>query len=485
MSRFGLRPRIVLALVALAAATCWALTTAITGWAANQREQQLLVKASDAAQLDADAVVAAIEMRPGARTVETLAVDRLDGVDPMEAVLLPVQSRSKPPDLTQAHQYVWVNSDQPLTERIPECLLVGEPSGLDVAGVSRGSTLTWNARCGDYLMGYALTFVGEGGGMDAWMTVTAIPIDTQYYLDLTPDLYATLAIYSLVIVGVALLVATGLARMVTTPVSRAREMAEAVAGGDLSIRVPVQGRDELARLSTAVNAMADRLTNQIVELEHASESQRRFVADVAHELRTPTAALLASAEALENPDTREAAAPLVAPQLRRLATLTEDLLEISRMDAGRAEVVISRVDVMDVIAQVITDTGTEAIAVVGPEHVELTVDAARLRVVVRNLVHNALKHGAPPVVVAVELLGTEATIGVRDSGPGVPAELRDRVFDRFVRGETSRHGSSAGLGLAIAAENARLLGGSLGMSDDGSEFTLRLPIERAAEGAPS
>lgn len=288
----------------------------------------------------------------------------------------------------------------------------------------------------------------------------------------------TLLLVSVGVVVLAALLARAVAATVSRPVTRAGAMANAVASGDLSVRIPVQGEDELAVMSSAVNAMADRLTAQIAELERANETQRQFVSDVAHELRTPTTALLASAEALQNPASRNEAAALVAPQLRRLAGLTEDLLEISRMDAGHAQVVADRIDLADLIAEIVGESGAPGqISYLGPAELPVTTDPARLRVVLRNLVANALQHGAPPVTITVGTDAGKLAVTVHDSGDGVPEALRDRVFDRFVRGDASRHGSSSGLGLAIAAENARLLDGDLSLAPDGSSFVLRLRQE--------
>ena len=231
-----------------------------------------------------------------------------------------------------------------------------------------------------------------------WLVVRAR--DLSGTDDPIPDLRKTLITYSAVIGVAGLLVAGLLASIVARPLTNARAMAESVAEGDLDVRIPIRGRDEVARMSTAVNTMADRLTGQISELEQANETQQRFVSDVAHELRTPTAALLASAEALEHPETRDEAAVLVAPQLRRLARLTEDLLEISRMDAGRAHVEPSRIDLMDLVNEVIDDCGAPSdVSLVGCFPLEVSTDPARLRVIVRNLVANALQHGAPPVTI--------------------------------------------------------------------------------------
>jgi two-component system sensor histidine kinase MtrB len=335
----------------------------------------------------------------------------------------------------------------------------------------------WTEQCGDLVMGFGLLSADKPDPRHGWLVVQALSNDLANLIpDPVPELNEVLYGESIYIVTGAVIVAALLAAMVAHPVKKARAMAEAVASGNLDVRLPSRGRDEVGRMSAAVNTMADRLTGQISELEQANEAQQRFVSDVAHELRTPTAALLASAEALEHPETRDEAAVLIAPQLRRLAGLTEDLLEISRMDAGRAHVETSRIDLMDLVTEVIDDCGAPSdVSLVGCFPLEVSTDPARLRVIVRNLVANALQHGVPPVTIRAEAKHAGVTVSVTDEGTGVPAALRERVFDRFVRGDQARHGSSSGLGLAIAAENARLLGGTLTLDGDGRTFLLTLP----------
>lgn len=362
--------------------------------------------------------------------------------------------------------------DIDLLQPTPRC--VQPPIRVWMEELDAGELALWTEPCGDYLIGYGEVLVDVPGENHAWLVVQAVSLGVSD--DPLGELREVLVVYSVYIVSGAVIVAALLAAMVAYPLTRARAMAEAVAGGDLAVRLPVRGRDEVGRMSTAVNAMTDRLTGQISELEQANETQRRFVSDVAHEFRTPTAALLASAEALEHPETRDKAAVLVAPQLRRLARLTEDLLEISRMGAGRAVVLPSRIDLMDLLTEVIDDCGSRAdVQLVGSFPLEVSTDPARLRVIVRNLVANALQHGAPPVTITVELGTGSVLLTVRGGGTGVPPELRGRVFDRFVRGDEARHGPSSGLGLAIAAENARLLGGTLTLDRDGRTFLLSLP----------
>lgn len=257
------------------------------------------------------------------------------------------------------------------------------------------------------------------------------------------------------------------------PIIRTARTAQAIGAGDLGRRVKVRGRDELATLGRSVNLMADELTGRMQELEEAERVQRQFVSDVAHELRTPTASLLAAATALENPMTRDEAAVRIAPELRRLAGLTEDLLEISRFDAGRQELRLDRVELGRLVREVAARAGGAEVSVNG--EVTTVADPRRVAVIVRNLICNGHVHGADPVRVRVSRRRGGARIAVTDAGAGVPPELRGRLFDRFVQGDTSRHGTGTGLGLAIARENAELHGGTLTLAADGRTFVLDLP----------
>lgn len=255
----------------------------------------------------------------------------------------------------------------------------------------------------------------------------------------------------------------------TRPVRRASLFASRFALGEREVRLPVEGRDELADMSREFNEMSERVARTL-------EAQERFVADTAHELRTPTAALLASASALENPRTRDRAAALIAPQLRRLSGLTEDLLALSRFDADRERLTPQLVDLADLAGEVLRDLGAPGEVRLhegGPGLAEC--DPVRVRSILRNLVGNALRHGAPPVTIVIAGMADQVIITVADGGAGVATDLRERVFDRFVRGDQARQGQSTGLGLAIARENARLHGGELGLDPDGRTFRLTLP----------
>lgn len=480
----GLRGRTALAMVAAVVVACAALTITTTQWAATQHREAQERALIDAVSRDMAGLFAALEVNPAARTLPELADagwnsgNSGDGSSSGEGILIPLENQSAGVDPQHALQWLFVGFATPLSEREPACL---RPNQWPQGSFTGGSGQQWTQPCGPYLMAYAFAQPGTGTTLGKpWLVVRALYLPTED--DPVPGLRNTLLLWSAGIIAVSALLARLVAIGVTRPMTQAGAMADAVAAGDLSVRLPAQGTDDVAAMSRAVNTMADRLTGQIADLTRANEAQRRFVSDVAHELRTPTTALLASAEALGDPATRDRAAALVAPQLRRLAGLTEDLLEISRMDAGRAEVVTSQVDVVDLIAEVVSELDG-SIEITGPAELPLTTDPVRVRAVVRNLVANAIQHGSPPVTVSLIRDGSTVTLDVHDSGSGVPDGLRERVFDRFVRGDEARHGSSSGLGLAIAAENAHLLGGSLGIQPDGSTFRLTLPVQDDATAA--
>jgi two-component system sensor histidine kinase MtrB len=215
---------------------------------------------------------------------------------------------------------------------------------------------------------------------------------------------------------------------------------------------------------------------------------RRFVADVSHELRTPLAAMNAVTDVLDEdaeqlpPDTA-VAARLVSAETRRLTRLVQELIEISRFDAGRAELRREELDVATAVTDTLAARGWEAGAELVtdlPAGITARLDRRRLDIVVANLVGNALRHGAPPVEVVLRRELGDVVLTVTDHGPGIPAEVLPKVFDRFTKADSARARSEgSGLGLSIARENARLHGGDIVAANTGTgaRFELRLPGE--------
>jgi two-component system sensor histidine kinase MtrB len=220
---------------------------------------------------------------------------------------------------------------------------------------------------------------------------------------------------------------------------------------------------------------------------------RRFASDVSHELRTPLTAMTAVTDVLgENEGlTGDAAAAgrLVRQEVLHLNRLVEDLIEISRFDAGTAQLVTDDTDVATAVSRCLqargwTDVGTEV-----PAGLTVRLDRRRFDVIVANLVGNALCHGGPPVEVTASIQpsgpgGTHLAVEVRDHGPGLPAAAIPHVFDRFYKADNARARSEgSGLGLAIAWENARLHGGRIEAGNHpggGAVFTVHLPLNAHA-----
>jgi two-component system sensor histidine kinase MtrB len=303
--------------------------------------------------------------------------------------------------------------------------------------------------------------------------------------------------------GLAVLLALLLARGVLRPVRELRGAQRRMAEGDLGTRLTVQGSDELAGLAGAFNETAEALEKSVAELRRMEARARRFAADVSHELRTPLAAMAAVTDVLaeEAPgfdaDTADAVR-LVTEETMRLARLVEDLMEISRFDAGAIALHTDDIDLAESLRRTLSTRGwTDRVEAELPEGVRARVDPRRLDVVVANLVGNALKHGAEPVRLVLRPLPAGAAgdgalrggveLVVSDRGPGIPPTALPHLFERFFKAGAARTRSeSSGLGLAITDENVRLHGGTVTAAnrpDGGAVFTVRLPGTEAGTEA--
>ncbi|MFJ9982740.1 sensor histidine kinase [Streptomyces globisporus] len=265
----------------------------------------------------------------------------------------------------------------------------------------------------------------------------------------------------------ALLFVVPLAALATEPINRrlrhGARTARRIADGDLDARIGPSGRarDEVTEMAAAVDDMAAALQRKL-------ENERRFTADVAHELRTPLMGLVTAAGLLPEDDE---AAGLVRDRLRALSALVEDLLEISRLDAGAERARLDPVPLGELVADVVRRTGTDTRVTMADTEVVET-DPRRVERIVANLVTNAHRHGAAPVDVTV----TGARIDVRDHGPGFPSDLLERGPQRFRTGAGER-GRGHGLGLTVAQGQSEVLGARLTFAnapDGGAVATLDL-----------
>ena len=315
--------------------------------------------------------------------------------------------------------------------------------------------------------------------------------DTElYYFYSEERLWDELAqLRNVLLAGLAVLAVLGalvgavLARRILAPVGRASQAAHSLAEGLLETRLPVESRDEFGAWAASFNEMAEALEGKIRALSESQARERRFTSDVSHELRTPLTALVAEASLLGEqldrmpPEARRPAELLVA-DVARLRDLVEDLMEISRLDAGEAKVREERVDLHTLVRAAVHSRGWDDRVNVEGDGVVLQSDHRRLERIASNLIGNALEHGGRDVAARVGSDGVGAYLEVSDKGPGIPPDRLPHVFDRFYKADTARAGPGSGLGLAIALENARLLGGNIEVWSEvgrGTRFTLRLP----------
>lgn len=281
------------------------------------------------------------------------------------------------------------------------------------------------------------------------------------------------------------------ARQVVDPLRLARRTAERFAAGHLEQRMHVHGKDDIARLTKSFNQMAESLQSQIRRLENLSRVQQRFVSDVSHELRTPLTTVQMAGDILYSGRWRfdaqsRRSAELLHAELERFESLLSDLLDLSRFDAGAAQLELSRVDLSDFAWTASQDESfARAGIAVAPRGHEVPAivpaDPRRVDRIVRNLTANAIKYsGADRVDIIVAQNDDVVSLSVRDNGIGLDPEGVRRVFDRFWRADPARTQGGTGLGLAIAREDAALHGGVLDVwsqPGEGSEFILTLPKE--------
>lgn len=335
-----------------------------------------------------------------------------------------------------------------------------------------------------------------------------IPLAGVYELYLVYDLnheqqtldlvQGTLVIGGLVLLFIIGLVSWWVTSRIVQPVRLAARVSEKIAEGALDERIPEKGEDVIAQLARSFNAMADNLQNQLKQYQQISKMQQRFVSDVSHELRTPLTTIKLAGELIY--DNREGFVPplkksaeAMNSQIQRFENLLEDLLEISRYDAGAVAGDFEVVNLMDVVKAAIAGLeplahkkGCEVILETPSDNIEAEIDSRRIERLIRNLLANALEHGeGKPVVVSVGAGANAIAVSVTDHGVGMSRAQLDRVFDRFWRADPARKRTSGGtgLGLAISLEDANLHNGWLQVSakpNEGSTFRLTLPRKKGA-----
>ncbi|MDX6231740.1 MAG: hypothetical protein QOH68_708 [Nocardioidaceae bacterium] len=267
---------------------------------------------------------------------------------------------------------------------------------------------------------------------------------------------------------------------VLSPVEQIRRQVAEISGSSLDRRVPEPAtRDEVARLAQTMNGMLERL-------EASAARQQRFVADASHELRSPLARMRAELEVdMARPERadHEATQRSLLDETESLQRLVDDLLLLARSDGVSTLGSRGPVDLDDVVmreVQRIRDAGGPVIDSSSVSAAQVVGDPAHLARVVRNLLENARQHGGPLITVTLVERAGQAVLTVSDNGEGIHQDLRERVFERFVRADDARvrSGHSSGLGLAISREIVTAMGGRimLDAAHPGASFVVMLPL---------
>jgi signal transduction histidine kinase len=299
-------------------------------------------------------------------------------------------------------------------------------------------------------------------------------------------------------VVLALLLGIVLAWSVTGPLRRVNTRLEAIAEGDFSGHVKVANRDELGALATNLNRTNDELGRLYGELENASRHKSEFLANMSHELRTPLNAVIGFSEVLQDRlfgELNDKQAEYVADihtSGRHLLALINDILDLSKIEAGKMELQVSSVPLAEVLESSValmreraTRSGIRLGLEVDPSAGAVDADERKLKQVLFNLLSNAVKFTSSGGHVEVSARGDdgEVVVSVRDDGVGISAADHARIFEEFQQAGTSRMQEGTGLGLALSRRFVELHGGKLWVESEpgnGSAFTFRLPRTHTA-----
>jgi two-component system sensor histidine kinase MtrB len=301
-------------------------------------------------------------------------------------------------------------------------------------------------------------------------------------LDLTLTIGGWVLAAQVVIAGVVgALIGRYTVGQILRPLRRLGEGTRRIASGDLATRIDETGDADLDPIASSFNEMAEAVQSRI-------QRERRFSANVSHELRSPLTTVVGTADLLDRrreelPEREAGLIAVLVEQVHRMSQMLLDLLEISRI-GGDDPIQIETVDVSLLCLDVVRVRNLPDTLVVGDAPV-IRTDGRRFERIVGNLVENAERHGGGVEQVKVELLEHTARISVEDRGPGIDQAQLEKLFEPFSRGEDAHHTSGAGLGLAIAREQANLLNAELiveNRSSGGARFIVEIPVTGDGNG---
>jgi two-component system sensor histidine kinase MtrB len=318
----------------------------------------------------------------------------------------------------------------------------------------------------------------------------ALPVAAEdgIYVQLSPllELERSIRFLSrLLVAGTALSALLGVtlgwwtSRRALRPLTELTAAAARVAQGDLQARLPQQSDPDLAPLAATFNATASALEQRV-------RRDARFAGDVSHELRSPLTTMVNASEVLQRrrgelSTTARTAADLLANEVQRFRHMVVDLLEIARLDQDVDDQALEAIDFGELVRNVAASRPSDVPIDVEQPPPLVLADRRRLDRVVANLLDNAERHGGGPVRIAVSRRNGCVRLEVDDAGPGVPVQLRERVFERFARGAHAGHRSDddgSGLGLAVVAQHVSAHSGAVWVEDSpsaGARFVVELP----------
>lgn len=409
---------------------------------------------------------------------------------------------------TATDQTRWVAM---LREPGQQALLLQSPisASLDTSLIS--SSIRQRVQASNNKLVYQSVSIPVSGANHAGLVVGAsmqIPLAGSYELylvyDLNPEqqtlnlVQGTLVIGGLVLLLLIALVSYVVSSRITGPIRLAAEVAERIEGGELDERLPEKGEDVLAQLARSFNKMTISLQRQIDDYKNVSKMQQQFVADVSHELRTPLTTIKMAEELIydnrhEMIEPLQKSAEAMHSQVRRFERLLEDLLEISRYDAGAVQGRFEKTNLVATVESAIHSVeaiakrkGSDLLLETPKSEIIAEFDEQRIERLLRNLLANAVEHGeGKPIHVAIGEAKNAVAIGVTDHGIGMSRDQLDKVFSRFWRADPARKRSigGTGLGLSIAQADATLHNGWLQVwakPGEGASFRLTLPRRQGA-----
>lgn len=440
--RFGLRTRVALAFGLLSFVIAAAVAVATYGFAQwyllNQREDAALTRAL----LNSRAVAASLD----AGTTPTQALEQIPSVGSSQALLRSADTWytagvTVPPDALPVGLLETAAADGGAQQR---AAIGGEP--YYVAALQLPETM--------YVEVFSLADLDLTLGIGAWLLS-----------GLTVAAAALGALIGRYTVG-----------QILRPLKTLGAGARRIASGDLGTRIPLTSDADLDPIATSFNEMAEAVQSRI-------QRERRFSANVSHELRSPLTSVVGTADLLDRrreelPEREGRLIGILVEQVHRMSQMLLDLLEISRIGADDP-LQVESVDVQTLCLDVVRVRNLADALVTGGTPV-IRTDARRFERIIGNLVDNAQRHGGGVVGIDVQDHGGRVRVCVDDNGPGISQEELERLFEPFTRGEGAQHTSGAGLGLAIANEQASLLGATLGVQDregGGARFFVEVPQE--------